>query len=246
MSTEKGNANVTNEPGTQPAWTPPHSGPAEPELQPAAAPTQPVEQAPRTAPKKPAKPGGRASAGTLVLLVGLIVAIGGVAFAVGRVTAPASAASTPTRSGGFPGAGALGNGYPNGSFAPGALGDRAGGLGGLGGLSGTVTAVTADHITIQVGGANGRTIDVPVDGATAYHTEIAATASAVRVGSEVTVRTASGAGVTGTAPGGSAVRGSAVPGANPAPSGAPGGAGLPGGFSVGTATDVTVIPSAAP
>jgi hypothetical protein len=235
---------VTSAPGTQPVPTPPPSAPAGPDPQPVAAPVMPGETVLRPTPQKPAKSGGRAGAGTIVLVVGMIVAIGGIAFAVGRVTAPASTAAAGTRTGGFAANG--GTGFPTGSFDPGAAAGRVG-FGGAGGITGTVTAVAADHITIQVGGTtNGRTIDVPVSATTTYHTETPATAAAVTVGSEVSVRTARGTGAAGAAPGASGAPG-ALPGdAAPGASGGPGGLPGAGAFNVGTATDVTVIPSAAP
>src|SRR5450432_4464917 len=66
----------------------------------------------------------RASTGTALLLVGALVAIGGVAFAVGRVTAPAAATTT--------GLGAAGRGTGGeGGFGAGGFGG-AGGAGGFG------------------------------------------------------------------------------------------------------------------
>ena len=235
---------MTNDPGTQPVPTPPSGGASAPAPQPVAAPVLPSETVLRAAPAKPAKSGGRPGAATLVLVVGMIVAIGGIAFAVGRVTAPATAAASG-RTGGF-----AAGGFPTGSFTPGAGGTRGFGGGGALGLTGTVTAVAADHITIQVGGTSGRTVDVPVAGTTTYHTEAAADASVVAVGSEVTVRTAraAGTGQGGTGQGGTGQGGCAggAGGANPQAGGVPGAGGEAGGFTVGTATDVTVIPSPAP
>ncbi len=177
-----------------------------------------------------------------MLVVGLVVAIGGVAFAVGRVTAPAASAAGANRQAGANGV--FGNGaagaLPNGSFAPGADGFR----GALGGLTGTVTAITADTLTIQVGGTSGRTIEIPLSSSTAYHTEQAATAADVKVGAEVTVRTQRNA----TATGGTSGQPNQQNGQQPQASGAPGQPGIggpPGGFSIGTATDVTVVGTAA-
>lgn len=119
----------------------------------------------------------------LNLLLGLAaaVAIGGVAFAVGRSTAPAPVAAA----GGF-GRGNFGNGGPGASFAP---GQGAGlGLGGRGGLSisGTVESVAADAITIKT--ANGQTVTVSLSGDTTYHQATAATAADVTTGASVSVR----------------------------------------------------------
>ena len=201
---------MTNAPGTDPAPTTTGMQPAAPAPQPVSPTIQPAD-APQQRPAsgKGGKSGGKGgSVGTIVLVVGLVVAIGGVAFAVGRVTAPAASAVGANRAAGANGVfgngvpGALPNGsfdpaaLPNGSFAPGAAGFR-GALGGLGGLTGTVTAITADTLTIQVGGASGRTVEIPLSSSTAYHTEQAATAADVKVGAEVTVRTQRNTAATG-------------------------------------------------
>jgi preprotein translocase subunit YajC len=192
---------------------------------------------------KPARSNGRAGAGTILLAVGLIVAVGGVAFAVGRVTAPAAAAAGTTRVGGGAYGGILGpNGQPTGSFVPGADGFRAFG-GALGGLTGTVAAITADTLTIQVGGASGRTIEVPLSSSTAFHAETPATAGDVTVGAEVTVRVqrdTAAATQGGSAQGGQAGGLPQASGSPRAGAAAPG-AGGPPGLVVGTATDVTVV-----
>jgi hypothetical protein len=125
--------------------------------------------------------------------------VAGVAFAVGRVTAPTVQAA---------GAGAgrfQGNGQGNGgggfvrpslapgqTFAPGGFGGGGRGLGGAfgGGIQGTVTEVTADHVTVTLAG--GQTVTVPVDGSTTYHQESAATQSGVTTGAKVRVQVALG------------------------------------------------------
>jgi hypothetical protein len=195
-------------------------------FRPASPPTEPFAAAPQTDPFAPpvtpvqpvqpvttVAPAGSSSvaanaprprstgAGVLVnvlLGVALVVAVGGVAFAAGRATAPAAVAAN----GG--GDGRFGNGGqffgPNASGAPGGDGNggRAGGPGGIltgGGLSieGTVTAVAADSITLQL--ANGQSVTIPVDAATTYHTQSAATASDVKNGSTVLVQLDGGRGV---------------------------------------------------
>ncbi len=103
-------------------------------------PSAPVVQSPK-----------RGSSGgwlNVILVVAVVVAVGGVAFAIGRNTAPVAAASGR-------GNGAFGNGnFARGSFTPGASGGPGGGFfGGLrgdGGLSltGTVQSMTADTLTI--------------------------------------------------------------------------------------------------
>src|SRR5512140_3279105 len=103
---------------------------------------------------------------SILLAVGLLIAVGGVAFAVGRVTAPAQAAAT-TR-GGF-GNGGFGNGGTGGA---GAAGGGAGGFGrgGFGGgvlVTGTVDSVSGTTMTLKE--ANGSTVTVNLAGTTTYH-----------------------------------------------------------------------------
>jgi hypothetical protein len=108
-----------------------------------------------------------------------VLAIAGVAFAVGRTTAPATTVPAAFQQGTFV--------RPSGSFAPGAGGPgSAFALGGRLAVDGTVTAVTADSMTIKT--ANGREVRVSLNGSTAYHQATSATASDVAVGSTVTVR----------------------------------------------------------
>jgi hypothetical protein len=130
-----------------------------------------------------------------ILAIALVVAVGGVAFAVGRTTAPAQA-SVPT-GGGF---------VPTGSFDPGA-GGPGGGLGGGLTIEGTVKSVDGSTLVIQT--ANGQEVTVNLDAGTTYHEATSADAEAVAAGDDVTVR-AAGGGQLG--PGG---------GANPGASGTP-------------------------
>ena len=163
---------------------------------------------------KPKSSGSRST--SLLLLLAGAIAVGGIAFAGGRLTAPAAASTTGrfANGQGFPGAGQLpGNGQ---GFA-----GRGGGFGGIS-LSGTVSAVSADSITLDL--ESGTSITIPLDGKTTYHTATAATAGDVTVGSEVRVT-----------PGARAV----TPGATFEPNASPGpGAGR---ITFGAATDVTVV-----
>ncbi len=142
-------------------------------------------------PPKPKQRGG----GGLLLALAALVAVGGIAFAVGRMTAPAAAASTNGRGTGFQN-GAGNGGVPSGSFAPGAFGR--GGVGGAFGgitLDGTVTAVGSGTITVKT--ANGTETTIPTSSTTTYHQQQAATSGDVAVGATVEVRLAGGGFVRG-------------------------------------------------
>jgi hypothetical protein len=106
----------------------------------------------------PVKKGDRTF--TILLAVGLLIAVGGVAFAVGRVTAPAQAATT------------------RGTF----------GRGGFGGgvlVTGTVDSVSGTTMTLKE--ANGSTVTVNLASTTTYHAQAAATAADVTTGKQVQV-----------------------------------------------------------
>lgn len=169
----------------------------------------------------------------VVLIGAAVVALAGVAFASGRLTAPATAAANTT---GNTAQGAGGNGFrqrgsfdPNASFVPGqgGFGGAFGGAGGAGAgvtINGKVVNVTATQITVQL--ANGTTVNIPVDSSTAYHTQTSATSSDVQTGSTVQVEVTGGLGGGGNrGPNASAA---------PAASGAP--------RTLGTASSITIIP----
>jgi hypothetical protein len=124
----------------------------------------------------------------VLLGIAVVVAVGGVAFAVGRATAPATVAATNGRfgNGGFVG--------PNASGAPGGGFVEPGGFAGNGGASieGTVTAISADSVTLQL--ASGQTVTIPIDAQTTYHQRTAATAADVTTGSTVIVQLQGGRG----------------------------------------------------
>ncbi len=203
------------------------------------APAPASSPAPAPAPRTPAS-GGSSRGTTILFLVAGLVAVGGIAFAVGRLTAPTASAAT----GRFGTTGAFrGEFGATASSAPGAArGFFGGGLGGGAAdlsLQGTVQSISGNTMTLRT--ANGDTVTVDLTGATAYHRQAAASASDVTTGSQVLVqvqfnRTAFGAGA--------------------AASGAPfgGGAGAGGGTSAGgaaplasaaprtfTASDVTLV-----
>jgi hypothetical protein len=154
-----------------------------------------------------------------------VLAIAGVAFAVGRTTAPAS--TTPA---------AFNQGTivrPNGSFAPGAGGPGSPfALGGRPAIDGTVTAVSADSVTVRTD--NGQEVTIALNGSTAYHQAASATASDVAVGSTVTVRVDGGFRGNGNGNGGN--------GGNANANGGEGGTGQTGTGQTPrlTASDVTV------
>jgi hypothetical protein len=162
--------------------------------------------------------GGRAL--NIILGVALAVAIGGVAFAVGRTTAPASASTG--------GRGTFGANFPNASFAPGAsgapnFGGGRGGFGGFGGgagltIRGTVESVDGSTVTIRT--ANGQSIQVATGADTTYSTQTPATSSEVTAGATVQVQIQAGTG-----------QGGFRPNASGAPTG-----------PVGTAGNITVVP----
>ena len=153
--------------------------------QPIAVPTSPVVgSTPVTAAPPPLPVARKASSGgrwlNLILVLAAAVAIGGVAFAVGRTTAPASAV----------GNGRTGFG-PGGSFAPRASGAPGLGRGGFGGgagltVNGTVQSVTADTLTVKTTG--GQIIVVTLGASTTYDTQTPASATDVTAGKTVQVQ----------------------------------------------------------
>jgi hypothetical protein len=209
-----------------PVWAP------QPVLEPVSAAAPPIAAVPSR------RRGG--GGGTAFLVVGAIVLAGGLGFAAGRVTAPASAASVAGRSGLGTGTSPFASAIPGqdgttvGPLPSGAAGDfRPGGFIGAGSgmtVEGTVSAVTAETITLDV---NGTSTAVQTDSSTTYHSQAAATAADVTVGKKVLVRM-SGFG------GRAVVGGQGGPGASSAP-GAAGGTGAPvAGTPTLTATDVTI------
>jgi hypothetical protein len=133
----------------------------------------------------------RANSVTTLLLVSTMIALGGVAFAAGRVTATGQSGTGQTTTGingangqnGVPNFGPNASGVPNLDF-----GGRDGGLNGPGGtVTGTVTSVTSTSITVQL--ADGQTVTVALGSSTAYHVQTAGTSSDVTQGSTVTIRT---------------------------------------------------------
>jgi hypothetical protein len=184
-------------------------------LPPAPVPVAPVVPAMTAAPAR-----RRRDPLTMIMFVAAFIALAGVGFAVGRVTAPAATATVGGRGGN-------GFNFPNGgSFAPGASGAGGAGLGRFAGgvsIRGTITEVTADHITLKL--TNGSTVTIPVDSNTAYHHQTSATSSDVTSGASVIVQLTAGVG------------GGGGGGLQPNASGAPG----IGGRAVSPASDVTIV-----
>jgi hypothetical protein len=137
---------------------------------------------------------------TMVLLfIAALVAVGGIGFAMGHLTAPSANAAAPTFARGAGGFGRNGGGaFP--SLAPGQTLNPAdfggglgrGGLGGVnGGVSGTVQSINGSTMVVQL--SNGTSVTVDLTGSTTYHGETSASADQVKVGSSVTVQIDTGA-----------------------------------------------------
>jgi len=205
--------------GAAPAGTPPAFQPVTPE------PVVPV-----TRPASAGRSSGSSRVLNIALAVAVLVATAGVAFAVGRTTAPASATTAGRFNGGFSGLG------PNSSFVPNDNGGEfranggfagRGGFGALGGglnIQGTVESVSADSITITT--QSGQTITVGLDSSTTYHQQSAASASDVQAGKTVIID----------------VSGGFRPGVTTNGNNGSNGNSANGGFSLGTASDITVVP----
>ena len=151
----------------------------------------PIAQKANAARRAPTR---RTSSVTVLLVISAMVALGGVAFAVGRVTSTGQSGTGQTTNGGvngpngqngLPGIGANASGNPNL-----AIGGRDGGFGGAATISGTVVAVTADSITVRL--ADGQTVTVATGSSTTYHAQTAATSSDVTQGATVTIKTTGG------------------------------------------------------
>jgi hypothetical protein len=158
----------------------------------------------------------------LLLGLAVVVAIGGIAFAAGRFTAPVAAAGSNGGTGRqFTGNGGLQGGFGNGNGGAGGF-PGGGFLRGSAVLDGTIVAVTADSLTLRLGdGANGQGIEIkiPLTSSTAVHTQANASIDDLVTGQTVLVQL-----------------GTATSAASPAPvaSGEPRGVQAP-------ATDVTIV-----
>lgn len=167
--------------------------------EPAAAPHSAAAPGPAVAPG-PAIPvtsgpvkarGGISNRALNTLLAGaLVLAVAGIAFAVGRMTAPAQTITA----GAFPGGGVFngqGNGRPGNGTGNGSGGLGNGGFGVFGGgagptIEGTVESRTDTTLTVKT--ADGQTIQIALGDTTTYHSQTDASASDVVTGSKVLVR----------------------------------------------------------
>lgn len=158
--------------------------------------------------------------GSALLVVAALVAVGGVTFAVGRLTAPVAAAAA----GGGNGGGAFGNGArPSGAPGFGRQGGLGGAFGGGSGalsIRGTVTSSTADTLTVTLD--SGTTVQIPLNASTTYHSQVAGSKTDVQSGKQVIVQ------LNGLGGGGGGGGGTASP--NPSAS-----------SRIGAAQDVTVV-----
>ena len=179
-----------------------------PNLEPA--PTMPVMPVPAT--KKSSR------GGTIALLVAGFIAAAGLAFAAGRLTAPAAASSNQPLGGVRFGPGrsrAPGETFSAGNFG----GGRA--FGGGVTIRGEVTAIHTDSITLKLD--DGTLVQIPLSDSTTFHQATSSAAEDVAVGDKVAVQ-AGAPSFTDLGPGAS-------------PQVSPGA----GRFELGPATDVTVV-----
>ena len=121
----------------------------------------------------------------VALGLALAVALGGVAFAAGRMTAPDAVAALNGNGTGRFGNGGYFPGGNGGTFPGGGAGNRGFGAGGLS-VEGTVTAMDANSITITT--ATGQTVKIATTGTTTYHQQSSASASDVTTGGKVIVQ----------------------------------------------------------
>jgi hypothetical protein len=203
----------------------------------------PPNQAPVPVPVNVQPPQARTgSSRALNVLLGaaVLVAAVGVAFAVGRTTAPATAATAAGATGQGGGRFFTGGVGPNGSFDPN-RGTFPGGngrgfaFGGAATIQGTVDSITSNSVTLKTAGGNTITVGLSPD--TTYHQQAPATAADVSAGDTVILQV-SGGFRPGNGNGGATGNG-------PSASGNPGGGGTANGngtITLGTASDVTVVP----
>ncbi len=182
---------TTPERPTDPAWSP-SSASIEPSPTEAAGGTTPIAARLPTSPgKKPSASNSRVV--NLVLGLAGVVALGGVGFATGRLTAPtpqgAQFGNGQFQGGGqFPGGGSFPPGFGDGQGG----GFVGGGFRGASVLEGTIVAVTSDSLTLRIGnavdGGQGIEIVIPLSPATAVHTQASASSGDLASGQMVLVQ----------------------------------------------------------
>jgi len=155
----------------------------------------PVVQSPSTSDRRPRRRLGGIAPVSLLLALAAVVAIAGVAFAVGRTTAGSAAAGTAGSNGvgdanggnAFPGGiGDDQNGTAPQFGAPGAAGDDdANRSGDAHAITGTVTSVSGDSLTVEL--ANGQSIQVSIGPGTTYHSQANASQSDLATGDTVII-----------------------------------------------------------
>jgi hypothetical protein len=147
---------------------------------------RPARQAP---PIKPGKQQAKGDRTTIALLfVAALVAVGGIGFAVGHVTAnSATPTNALTNRGGFGGRGAFGSLAPGQTFNIGQFGGGAGfGRGAVGGsITGTVQSINGTTMTVML--STGTTVTVDLATGTTYHNETSGSSTDVKTGSTVLV-----------------------------------------------------------
>jgi hypothetical protein len=146
---------------------------------------------PTTASAPFVQPARRRPKAAVGLVLATLIAVGGVAFAAGRVTAGVGTAGRA-----FAGFNRNGAGSGAGAAGPAGRGDLGPGQGRVAGASinveGTVSAVSGDSLTLTTG--SGQTMQLRLAGDTAYYRRDLAAASDIADGDTVQVQIARGAG----------------------------------------------------
>jgi ferric-dicitrate binding protein FerR (iron transport regulator) len=143
--------------------------------------TAPAEELDRAQVRTPLKVQPRRSGSTSALLaIAAVVAVGGMAFAIGRGTAGSADSATTA------GAAVDGGQFAGASGRPGF-----GGAGG-GSITGTIVSVSADSFTVKL--ASGQTVTVATGSSTTYHSQAAGSVSDLAAGVTVQVQTSGGLG----------------------------------------------------
>jgi hypothetical protein len=127
----------------------------------------------------------------IALALAAVLAIGGVAFAAGRITA--STAAGPAFARGLAPGGP--NVAPAGSFDPNGPGPGGRALNGGLAVDGTVTAIDAASITLEL--PNGQVMTFKLEETTTYHEAADASSADVAVGDDVSVKVTGGRDVSG-------------------------------------------------